>query len=183
MKTINVEIEGTTPLLMNKYNIENQLEQQAGRRISKQYVPEEEAEKSAYWGSGKKKELIIPANVIYASILNASSFHRINKKSAKTYLAGGMRIEPFEISLGTDKYEIDLRAVVIQRNRVPKARARVDKWKAKFQIVYNDKLIGNSAIIKEVLMEAGERIGIMDFRPQKSGNYGTFKVVKFEEKK
>ncbi len=72
-----------------------------------------------------------------------------------------------------------MRAVVIQRARVLKGRARLDKWKASFDIVYNEKLIGNISIIKDVLIEAGQRIGIMDFRPQKGGPYGTFKVTKF----
>ena len=73
MKTIQVEIEGVTPLLMNKYNVEAEIQRQKGKRITKIYDSEEEAEKSAYWGTGKKKELIVPSEVLYASILNASS--------------------------------------------------------------------------------------------------------------
>ena len=56
MKTIKVEIEGTTPLLMNKYNVEAELERQKGKRITKIYDPKIESEKSAYWGTGKKKK-------------------------------------------------------------------------------------------------------------------------------
>jgi hypothetical protein len=183
MKTITITIKGTTPLLMNKYNIESQLAQGKGRRITKTYDPEEEAELSAYWSTtSKKKELIIPANVIYAAILKASSFHKINRRSAKSILAGSIRIEPEEISLGTDQYKIDLRPVVIQRNRVPKARARLDEWSATFKIVYNEKLIGDPMIIKTVLEEAGQRIGIMDFRPTNSGWYGCFSITEWKEK-
>lgn len=179
MKTIKATIEGTTPILMNRYNVEAELERQKGRRITKTYDPKEGAEKSAYWSTGKKKELIIPSEVLYASILNASSFHKIGKRSAKSILAGSMRVEPMEVSLGTSKYKIDTRPVVIQRNRVLKSRARLDKWKASFDIVYNEKLIADPQIIKTVLSEAGERIGIFDFRPSKSGPYGTFKITKF----
>lgn len=180
MKTIKVTIEGITPLLMNRYNIENELERQRGHRITKIYDPKIEAEKSAYWGSGKKKELIIPSEIIYASMLNASSFHKIGKRSAKSILAGSIRIEPFEISLGTSKYVIDTRPVVIQRNRVLKSRAKLNEWKATFNIIFNERLIADAIIIKTVLIEAGERVGLMDFRPQKSGGYGTFKVTSFE---
>lgn len=179
MKTIKIEIEGTSPLLMNRYNVEAELERQKGKRITKTYIPEEEAEKSAYWGTGKKKELVIPSEVLYASLLNASSFHRIGKRSAKSILAGSMRVEPMEVSLGTNKYQIDTRPVVIQRARVLKSRARLDKWKASFTIVYSEQLIADPHIIRTVLEEAGQRIGIMDFRPQKGGPYGTFKVTKF----
>ena len=179
MKTIKVEIEGTSPLLMNKYNVEAELERQKGKRITKTYDPKVESEKSAYWGTGKKKELIIPSEVLYASILNASSFHRIGKRSAKSILAGSIKVEPMEVSLGTDKYIIDTRPVVIQRARVLKSRAKLEKWKASFEIVYSEQLIADPQIIKTVLQEAGERIGVMDFRPQKGGPYGTFKVTKF----
>lgn len=180
MKEIHVEIVGTTPLLMNKYNVEQELNRQAGKRITKTYDPKEEAEKSAYWSVGKKKELIIPSQVLYASILNASSFHKIGKRSAKSILAGSIRVEPMEVSLGTDKYEIDSRPVVIQRNRVLKSRAILKEWSASFKIVYDEKLIADPVIIKTVLEEAGQRIGIMDFRPQKSGPYGCFDVTKFK---
>lgn len=182
MKTINIEIEGTSPLLMNKYNVQAELERQKGKRITKVYIAKDEAKKSAYW-SKDGKTLIIPNMVLYASILNASSFHKINRRSAKSILAGSIRVEPSEISLNTSKYIIDTRPVVIQRNRVLKSRARLDKWKAEFQIIYNEKLISDPIIIKTVLEESGERIGIMDFRPNKSGFYGCFKINKFQIKK
>ena len=178
MKKINITIEGTTPLLMNKYNVEAELERQKGHRITKTYDSKEEAKKSAYWG--KDKKLIIPSSCLYASILNASSFHKIGKRSAKSILAGSLRIEPMEVPLNTNKYEIDVRPVVIQRNRVLKSRARLDKWKASFTIIYNENLIADAEIIKVVLKESGERVGILDFRPQKSGWFGTFHITKFE---
>ena len=180
MKEIKITIEGTTPLLMNKYNIENELARQKGKRITKTYDPKIEADKSAYWSSGSKKVLIIPSNVMYASILNASSFHKIGRRSAKSILAGSIRVEPMEISLNTKSYVIDTRPVVIQRARVLKSRARLDKWKASFIIIYSEKLIADPQIIKTVLEEAGMRVGLMDFRPQKGGSYGTFKVTEFD---
>lgn len=178
MKTIKIEIEGTSPLLMNRYNVEDELERQKGKRITKTYDPKVESKKSAYW-SKDGKTLVIPCMCLYASLLNASSFHKINRRSAKSILAGSLRITPDEISLGTNKYEIDTRPVVIQRARVLKSRAILNKWKAEFNIVYNDKLISDPTIIKTVLEEAGMRIGIMDFRPNKGGFYGCFKVKKF----
>lgn len=181
MKKIQVTIEGLTPLLMNKYNVEAELSRQSGRRINQVYDPKEEAEKSAYWGTSGKKELIIPSEIMYATILQASSFHKIGKRSAKSILAGSVRIEPMEISLGTKDYEIDTRPVVISRARVLKSRAKLPKWTASFTVVYNEKQIANGQVIKNILEEAGERVGIMDFRPQRAGYFGTFKVTKFKE--
>lgn len=179
MKKAKVEIEGTQPLLLNRYNIEEQLAKDKGRRISKTYDVNEEADKSAYWSTSGKKVLILPSENVYSCILNASSFHKIGKRSAKTILAGSIRIEPTEISLGTDKYDIDVRAVVIQRSRVPKARAKLNEWKAKFDIIYDERQIPDSQPIRTVLEEAGLRIGLCDFRPQRGGHFGTFKVTRF----
>lgn len=166
---------------MNKYNVEAELSRQSGRRINKVYDPKEEAEKSAYYGSGSKKELIIPSEILYATLLQASSFHKIGKRSAKSIFAGSIKIEPMEVSLGTKTYVIDTRPVVIQRNRVLKSRAKLPEWKATFTIVYNEKQIANGQVIRNILEEAGERVGIMDFRPQKAGCFGTFKVTSFKE--
>lgn len=179
MKKITVEIEGTSPLLMNRFNMAERIERDKGRRTTKTYDHQVEAKNSAYWAKDGK-HLMIPAMNLYASILQASSFYKINKRSAKTILAGSLRIEPEEILLDTMKYEVDIRPVVIQRAKVLKARARVDKWKASFSIIYNDKLIADPKIIQDVLEESGNRIGIMDFRPQKSGFYGCFKINKFQ---
>jgi len=181
MKEINVEIEGTSPLLMNKYNVQKELERTKGRRTTQSYDPEEEAELSAYW-SKDKSTLILPSEVIYASILNASSFHKVGKRSAKAILAGSIRVEPMEVSLSTKKYEVDIRPVVINRARVLKGRAMLEKWKASFKILYNENLISNAVVIHDILAEAGMRIGIMDFRPQRGGPYGCFKVTKFDAK-
>jgi len=56
----------------------------------------------------------------------------------------------------------------------------VKDWKLSFEMLYNDQLIADPEIIKEVLIEAGERVGILDFRPQKLGEFGTFSVTKFK---
>jgi len=184
MQKIHCKIVGTSPLLMNRYNIEKQLDAKKLKRIVNSYIPSEEAENSAYWTSTGKRELIIPTGVIYAALLNASSFHKINKRSARTVLAGAMRVMAMdgseEIRLGTDKYVIDTRGVVINKARVPKSRAKLEKWQAEFYIVFNDNLIPNAEHIQPVLEEAGQRIGIMDFRPSKSGWFGTFEVVDFK---
>jgi len=181
MKTIKVTLEGTSPLLMNRYNVERELQRMKGiRNLNKTYDSETEAELSAYWTTTGKKELCIPANCLYTCLLGASSFHKIGKRSAKSILAGSIRILPEEIKLGTSKYEIDTRPVVIARQRVLKSRAKLNEWKATFEIAYNENLITSPQVLKEILSEAGERVGLLDFRPQKGGWFGAFKITKFE---
>ena len=100
-------------------------------------------------------------------------------------MAGCSRIEPYQVLLLDSKgkvlkvYEIDRRPVVVQRARIMRARPRVDEWKLKFNIIYNEELIGDTELLKSILEESGQRIGLLDNRPQKYGENGTFEVTKW----
>jgi hypothetical protein len=59
-------------------------------------------------------------------------------------------------------------------------RPRFDQWGAKFRLILNDQML-SSEDAHRLLNEAGESIGIGDFRPEKRGPFGTFRVTKFEE--
>jgi len=183
MKKIEVVIEGTAPLLM--HSAENMEETSSTRNPTQQYNQEEEAEKVVYRNA--KGNLFVPSRCVKAAILNGASWHKFGKKSAKPIIAGCTRIEPYEIEL-TDKkgkvikdYVIDKRPVVIQgRNRILRARPRIDEWQLKFDIIYNEAVaVIRPDTINLVLEEAGQRIGILDNRPQKYGENGTFRVIKF----
>jgi len=178
MKTIKVELTGVTPLLMNspKSMIENKSDLSTK---TKDYDLKEEAEKLAY--RTDKGELYIPAEAIKGALINASSFKKIKKYAAKSIIAGGVFIMGSQLGLGTKKYTLDVRTVVIQRARIVKARPMVEKWKVSFDLQYNDAMIGDADIIKSILVEAGQRIGLLDFRPQKSGSFGMFEVTKWQE--
>ena len=183
MKKIVVEIEGTSPLLM--HSCANMMQQAATKNPAKNYDPRVDAENVAY--RDKAGDLIVPSRCLKACILNAASWYKFGKKSAKQILAGCTRIEPYDIALSDAKgkslkdYEIDQRPVVVQRSRIIRARPRLDEWRLKFNIIYNDEIIGDVQIIKSIIEEGGQRIGILDNRPQKYGENGTFKVVSFEE--
>lgn len=180
MKTVKVEITGISPLLMNSPKSMIEDDKQKGiKQTTKVYDHEKEAKKLAYTKSNG--ELYIPSQAIKASIIGASSFKKIGKYSAKPIIAGGVFIPTDEIGLGTKKYELDIRTVVIQRARVVKARPMLKKWKVSFELMYNEELIGNSEIVKGLLIEAGQRIGILDFRPAKMGSFGMFEVTKWED--
>lgn len=177
MKEIEVEIEGITPLLMNSPKAMLEPEPEI-KQAKKKYIPEEEAEKVAYRNAQGK--LFVPSTAIKGSMVNAAAYKKAGKYTLRPLIAGGVRIKGFEIILDTQEYEIDARTVVIQRNRVLKWRPRINKWKLKFVLIYNDKLLSPNPI-QTCLIEAGERVGILDFRPQKLGEFGMFKVTKFEE--
>lgn len=180
MKEIKVEITGTTPLLMN--SPKSMLEPKSETRSKLQkYNAEVEAEKSAY--RTEKGKLYVPSTAIKGTMINASSFKKAGKFALRPLIAGGVRVKEQEIVLNQQKYELYITTVVIQRARVVKARPQIKDWKLAFTLIYNENVIANPDILHEVLADAGERVGILDFRPQKMGEFGQFKVTKFEEVK
>jgi hypothetical protein len=182
MRQITVQLTGASPLLMHSISLQTM--EQMMKKVKKGGTgsipsPEDEAEQGAY--RMKSGELCIPARCIKACLVNASTWYKMGKKSAKQFIAGSVTIEPYEVGLGTKKYEIDLRTVVIQgKSRIVRARPRLDNWSVTFNIIYNDKVM-ESEIIKQIMEEAGYRIGLLDNRPQRGGECGCFKVTGWKE--
>lgn len=179
-KKINVEIRGLTPLLMNRLNPESL--KSKSRMKMEQYSTTTDAANSAYMAEiDGKKQLYIPQEALYSMLIGTAKQYRVKRVSLSSLLAGTMRIEPAMVPLGTDQYEVDERAVVIQSQRVLKGRAKLTKWSAKFQIMYNSKFLpeGIEATLKQILEDAGIRMGLLDYRPQHRGWFGTFEIVSF----
>lgn len=179
-KKIDVEIRGLTPLLMNRLNPESL--KTKTRMKMENYSTTTDAANSAYMAEiDGKKQLYIPQECLYSMIINTAKQYKVRRMSLASLLAGTMRVEPEKVLLGTDKYEVDERAVVIQNQRVLKGRAKLPNWKAKFQLVYNSKRLpeGIDVTLKEILEDAGMRMGLLDYRPQHKGWFGTFAVESF----
>jgi len=181
MKEINVEIEGVTPLLMNSPAGMLEPKDEMSSKTRK-YIPKIEAAKLLYKNS--KGKLYVPSAAIKGSMLGACSFKKVGKFSARPIIAGCVRVKDKEIVLDNQKYEIDLRTVRIPtapgKPRVLKARPMINKWKLNFVLVYNDEVITDPDIIKRILKDSGERVGLLDYRPQTNGEFGCFKINKFE---
>lgn len=182
MKRINVTIEGQTPLLMNSPKAMLEPQEEVTTK-TKKYDQKAEAEKVAY--KTKSGFLYVPNTALKGCLINASAWKKAGKYALKPIIAGGVRVPVEELIIKDKKgkplksYDIDLRTVVIQRARVVKARPKIFDWKLDFELLYNEQLIPNPEIIKTVLEEGGDRVGLLDFRPAKTGEFGTFKVTKF----
>jgi len=179
-RRITVTIRGLTPLLMNRLNPES-LKSKSRMRMEN-YSTQDDAAKSAYMAEiDGKKQLYIPQEALYSMLINTAKQYRVRRTSLSSLLAGTMHIEPEKVPLGTDQYVIDERAVVIQRQRVLKGRAKLPKWSATFQIVYDAKRLpaGIEPTLEEILEDAGTRMGLLDYRPQHKGWFGTFTVESF----
>ena len=85
-----------------------------------------------------------------------------------------------EAALGSTAAEVGKSAqfttgVVVQRARVLRTRPKFDDWSIRFTLEADDELV-DEARLRSWLELAGRRIGLGDWRPQKSGPYGRFAI-------
>ena len=83
-------------------------------------------------------------------------------------------------ALGTTVEELGKKAqftvpVVVQRNRLERTRAKFDEWSVTLLLEADDELVDQQQL-ESWLDIAGRRIGLGDWRPEKSGDYGRFVV-------
>jgi len=174
-----VRIEGTRPLLMNRYTGEEGKTKRSGERFD----PKERCLKALY--RDKEGRIVVPARCVKATMVNAAKEFKVPGKRGKTYrdyVRAGIIIEPMDIPLITPNgdperaWEIDLQPVVIDRGRVMAARPRFDEWALEFDVIIVDPII-TPENVKLFLENAGKYVGLLDYRPE----YGLFKVTKFEK--
>ena len=59
-------------------------------------------------------------------------------------------------------------------------RARLNAWRADFALEVDTDVL-DTDIVHQLLTEGGQRIGIGDFRPEKGGPFGRFRVTLWQE--
>ena len=69
--------------------------------------------------------------------------------------------------------------VVVQRARVLRTRAKFDEWGAVFLLDVDPELVDEPHLEKWLAI-GGKRIGLGDWRPEKSGKYGRFELEEIE---
>lgn len=185
MKTVAVEITGVTSLLIHKFTGE---QEKSTRKIQIESLdPRTEATKVAY---------IAPDGSFYFSafaIMNAMASAGVNhkargtRKSLKFVVPSAVRMLSDAITIldSTGKkakdFEVDARSAVIPatKGRIMRYRPRFDSWMARFSFLINDSLLAVESA-HQLLAEAGDTIGIGDFRPEKRGPFGMFRVTSFK---
>lgn len=187
MKTIDVEIRGITPLLIHRFTEQSE-QQKNSRKMKIDHVdPREEALKAAY--IAKDGTYYFSAASIPGCMGNAGSNHKMrgSRKSLRFVVPSAVRIESDTVTIlngsGPAKdFEVDARPVTIPatKGRIMRYRPRFEKWGARFNLFINDDLL-DVETAHQLLNEAGLTIGIGDFRPEKRGPFGTFRVTRFDE--
>lgn len=188
MKTIKVQIEGLTPLLIHRFS-ENAEQAKKTRRIEVKSVdPREEATRHAY--IAEDGTFYFSAFAIPNCMGNAGANHKARgtRKTLRFVVPSAVRTTSDRITItnGDGKpakgFEVDSRPVTIPatKGRIMRHRPRWDTWGATFELIINDDLL-DPATAHVLLQEAGLANGIGDFRPEKRGPFGTFRVTRWEE--
>ncbi len=185
---ITATIEGISPLLMHRRPHERETPTASGRSPTSanasQATPREQARKTAYRDhiSG---ELYLPRRNLFAAIVDAGKFHKLGNRRLTTrrssFIPVGIAVMEQEVWLGTTHFEVDSRPVRASPSggSVMRHRARVDRWKGTFTLHVNDTLFPPE-LARALLEDAGQLVGVGDFRPSTRGPFGRFRVSGWE---
>lgn len=174
IRKINIAIKGESPLLMHRFPLED-------IEALEKKPKEEQAEISAY-RDPDKKNLFIPAIALQRALIAGAVFSKgKGRASLQKVAAACILIYPERLDLGTDKYDIDSRAVVVPatRGRIIRHRPRLEKWQVSFTLEYDDVLLKEKEV-RKIVDDTGSRVGLLDFRPEKKGPFGRFVVINWK---
>jgi hypothetical protein len=180
---IKTTIRGLTPLLMNRFTEENEVNVSSGTRISIRangISPREQAEAKAYLD--KEGKPYIPGGNIFSCIVAAGLFHKAGRSKLTTQksslVPAGLTIVELLCPIECAGWEVDSRSVVIPATggRIMAHRPRIDDWQTSFTLDVDEAMFSEKTV-RLLVDDAGKRIGIGDFRPSRKGPFGRFSVT------
>jgi len=191
MIEINVRIEGTTPLLCNRFTDEAAMSSTSQTRaatVGGKGDPQEQAEKKLYISEATGSP-VIPGPNLFRCIIDGGKFFK-NGKSKVTTLKSSLipacvAIEELEIPIISPKpWMVDTRAVRIPSTggRILAHRPCFYDWSLEFTMTLDTEIM-DIKLLREIVDASGKRIGLGDFRPDCKGPFGKFNVSKWEHKK
>jgi hypothetical protein len=173
IQTVNCKIKGSSAVLMHRLP----LDPVAGMEKKK---PEEQAEESAY--RLPNGELYFPGPNLQRALISGSKFSKGKGRSSLATVAAACLMVPQEhLLFGCRKFEVDSWAVVVPatKGRIVRHRPRLDDWSLSFPLEYDDELLSENQV-RQIVDDTGLRVGIGDFRPEKKGPFGRFKVIEWD---
>ena len=179
MKKIKVTIEGTTPILFNRFR-DTAIEGKSKKRTGA--IVDADIEDKLYKDEDGKVQL--PSVYIKNALTEAGKQFKIQGKNKATYskiVGSSVDVLPFYIDFNADKYDVFRISAVnpMTKGRMMVSRPKFDKWSASFEIILNDDQVDIS-VMNEILEHAGKYVGVGDWRPEKKGMFGKFMVTSFK---
>jgi len=186
MAEISVVIEGTTPLLCNKFTDAAQMAASSGTRgtaVGDKGTPKEQAEARLYIGHDDKP--MIPQPNLFRCIIDAGKFFKNGKSKVTTMksslIPACVEIPGLEIAIEhAEPWTVDTRAVRIPATggRILSHRPCFHDWRLSFTLNCDTDII-SVRLLRDIIDAAGKRIGLGDFRPDCKGPFGKFVVVEW----
>lgn len=189
-KIYSFYVVGDSPLLM--HNPRSMIKNSGGTTKRKTIPsPEEEAELGTY--RDEEGFLVFPTIGFRGAFYRAMSGYKVGRKSLRSLL-GHTRVKDEwthvlnpETRKKIKDYEIDVRRAVVQRNGIMRARPKIEKWAAVVEFIMNPEIATTTeeqllTQATAILNEAGQTIGVGDFRLDRSGWFGMFHIEKSEIK-
>jgi len=180
MKTVDIELKGVSPLLINRFKENDEIPTTVKKGKKDYGTPRKQAEGTAYVDE-KTKVMWVPSSWITGSINTIASDYKLTgtRKSLKS-VSGGAIVPCEEKIYFKEKYklkhiEVDSRPVVIMRARIMRHRARLEKWTLRFSLEVDEEIIPVNQL-NDVMTDAGRRAGLGDFRPPKGGPFGRYLI-------
>jgi hypothetical protein len=175
VNSIRCTIKGTSPLLMHAYPL---VEPPKGWE---KYSPEDQA-KIAEYRNPDNGELYIPGVAIQRCLVAAAAYSKgKGRASLQKQVAACVLVSPDRCDMGITTYAVDSRPVVIPatKGRIVRHRPRIEAWAVSFVLEYDDALLSETEL-RQVVDDAGSRVGLLDFRPEKKGPFGRFMVTEWK---
>ena len=186
---VSITLSGTTPLMLNRFTDEaaeratngsSSAASAAGRR-----TPQETAQSALYIGLDGLP--MVPQPNLLRCLVDGGRFHKACKVQITTakssLLYACVDIEGAEIPIQHKQpWKVDTRAVRIPATggRILAHRPMFDDWALSFVATIDTDIL-NPKLFRQIVDDAGKRIGLGAFRPAVKGPYGRFVVTKWEE--
>lgn len=187
MKTINVRIEGITPLLMHRFTDEAAMAATSGTRasIATDYLsPQEQAEQSIYKDDDGNP--VMPQPNLFRCFIDAGKFFKSGKSKVTTQKSS---LIPAAVSMNDTYYPVESKAgwtVDTRPVRIPSTGGRIlrhracfNDWGLEFEMELDETTITEKTM-REIVDAAGRKIGLGDFRPDCKGPFGKFVVTNWQ---
>lgn len=186
MKLVRVEIRGDTPLLVHRFGEQAEAGKATRKTLVENEDPRAAATRAAYIAADGT--FYFSAFSIPNAMSNAGSNHKMrgSRKSLRFVVPSAVRVTSDTITIRNGKdvakdFEVDSRPVTIPatKGRVMRHRPKFNQWSARFELMINDDLLPID-MAQILLTEAGQTIGIGDFRPERRGPFGCFQIVSWK---
>lgn len=187
-------LEGVTQMLMHAYTVDGNNQNIGLTNVEREMQYHDEWRKTAY--VDPEGYIAWPTLNIKAMLLNGAKGIKVKRSPAKRLLAAGVTTDPpygyYPVFINGNKITLDtveekdwiLRiGAVVNKNRVVRSRVCIPiGWQIKtvWNIVSPEV---SPELLEKVLVEAGYKEGLSDWRPgapKNPGDFGIFEVVEFK---